>query len=216
MRSITASCICSLDPNAGANRDNLLFSGQLLPERNGGLAGTPSTHADQPFVTGVFRGYGPDGSGAAAAHRAASALLQAGEDLAFGASLWERLSPLCAETLTETGEPTGCAGAAAVFSEERLHLFSCGGCRAYLFRDRALFLLSPAEEAQPYSLDGVPLAGDRLLLCTATLAEALSAQQILEQCAGARSDAAALQQLLKLARSQGAGDSVTAVLLRIE
>ena len=216
MRSITASCICNVDPSAGMNRDNLLFAGQLLPERNGGLAGTPSTRAKPPFAVAVFRGYGPEGSGAAAAHRAAGALLETGAALTDGKPLAELLFPLCTETLTEAGAPVGCGAAAVFLSEDRLSLASCGDCRAYLFRDRSLFLLTPCPgpEAKPYTISGEPLAGDRLLLCTGTLAEALSAQQLLELCTGAASDPDALQQLLQQARTQGAGDSVTAVLLR--
>ena len=216
MRSITASCICNVDPVAGMNRDNLLFAGQLLPARNGGLAGTPGTRAQAPFAAAVFRGYGPENDAAAAAHRAASALLETGAALTAGSTLGELLFPLCAGTQTESGDPAGCSAAAAFLSEEGLSLASCGVCRAYLLRDRSLFLLTPAAgpEAPPYTISGVPAPGDRLLLCTGTLAETLSAQQLLELCAGAKSDGEALQQLLQKARDQGAKDSVTAVLLR--
>lgn len=218
MPNILASCICSADPSTGANRDNLLFAGQLLPERNGGLAGAPSTHVQPPLAAAVFRGYGPDSSGAAAAHRAACALRDAGEALAGGGTLPELLFPHCAETRNESGAPVGCSAAAVWLSEERLDLASCGVCRAYLLRDRSLFLLTPGAgpAAQPYTLSGTPLAGDRLLLCTDTLTDALSAQQLLELCANVKSDTDALQQLLRHARSQGAQGSVTALVLRFE
>lgn len=216
MPNILASCICSSDPSTGANRDNLLFAEQLLPERNGGLAGAPSTQLQVPFAVAVFHGYGPAAGGAHAAHKAANALRDAGAALASEGALAELLFPLCAERLDESGAPMGCSAAAVFFTGSRLHLASCGICRAYLLRDRSLFLLTPnaGPEAEPYSLSGVPLAGDRLLLCTGILAESLHAQQMLELLHDAKSDADALQQLLRQARSLGAQGSVTAIVLR--
>ena len=59
MIQLTTACVSSVDEAKG-NTSNLLFSGQILPERNGGLNGAPSVRLEPgaTCVAAVFDGKG--------------------------------------------------------------------------------------------------------------------------------------------------------------
>ena len=242
MIQLTNACVSSVDESRG-NSSNLLFSGQILPERNAGLNGAPSLKLEPgaACVAAVFDGAGE--GACKAAYQAASAFRGADsprtlEDLEV---LFAHIhSGLCALSAEREGEPLSTAAAAACVDGDQLALACLGGCRAYLLRERALYLLSrpgadtppqtppPAPDAgprlgledsaesasRPFTLKGTLLPGDQLLLCTGWLPAALDAREMLRTLAEAESPSAALQQLARRAGS-GRGD-VAAVLLKAE
>ena len=59
MIQLTTACVSSVDETRG-NTSNLLFSGQILPERNAGLNGAPSLKLEPgaACVAAVFDGNG--------------------------------------------------------------------------------------------------------------------------------------------------------------
>ena len=242
MIQLTTACVSSVDESRG-NSSNLLFSGQILPEHNAGLNGAPSLKLDPgaACVAAVFDGVGE--GACKAAYQAAGAFRAADvpqtlEDLeVLYAHIHSALRSLSAE---RGGEPLTTSAASACVSGDQLALACLGGCRAYLMRERALYLLSrpgadtapqtppPAPDAtprlgledsaetasRPFTLKGTLLPGDQLLLCTGWLPAALDAREMLRTLAGAETPSDALLQLARRAGS-GRGD-VAAVLLKAE
>jgi serine/threonine protein phosphatase PrpC len=239
MIQLTNACVSSVDETR-SNTSNLLFSGQILPERNAGLNGAPSLKlaAGAPCVAAVFDGAGDAANKAAylaaSAFRGAADTLRTTEDLE---SLFVRIhNDLRAATADRAGDALATAAAAACVDDGRLALASIGGCRAYLLRDRSLYLLSragadaspqaapPAPDDgpllgtdaanRPFTLRGALLPGDQVLLCTGWLPAALDAREMLRVMAESETPSNALQQLSRRAGS-GRGD-VAAVLLKVE
>ena len=228
MLIISASCICNSDGLKGVNQDNLLFSGQILPEVNGGLAGVPSAKfaQDKPFVAAVFDGQGSAGAKAACfaagAFRGVSDRLRSEQDLAA------LLSELHSEFSAKAPADTGVSAAAVLISGDRLYLSNFGSCRAYLRRGDGLYVLSRRESGtdflglsaldavRPYALSGRLQKGDTLLLCTDGLYAALDSTELLTQLSAPAADPDLLKNLLHKAASGGTADSVTAILLRFE
>ena len=225
MLCFTASCICNSKALQSANRDNLLFSGQILPEANGGLSGTPTAKFSQsaPFVAGVFDGRGS--AGARAACFAAGAFRAVADKLRSEQDLSALLKELHNEFIVKAPMDTGISAAAVTVRDDRLYLTNFGSCRVYLFRDRALYVLSRQESTTaflgdagvrsvgPYTLSGVLHSGDRLLLCTDGLWGVLKDTDILRSLASEPGTAATLQSLLQAATDHGTADSVTAITL---
>ena len=225
MLSFTASCICNSKALQSANQDNLLFSGQILPEVNGGLAGTPTAKFSQnaPFVAGVYDGRGS--AGARAACFAAGAFRAVADKLHSEQDLSALLKELHNEFTVKAPADTGISAAAIAIRDDRLCMANFGSCRVYLLRDRALYILSRQESTTaflgdagvrsvgPYTLSGVLHSGDRLLLGTDGLWGVLKDTDILRILASEPGSAAMLQSLLQAAKDHGAADSVTAVML---
>lgn len=227
MLTFTAGCVCNSEALQTANQDNLLFAGQILPETNGGLAGTPTAKFNQtaPFVAAVFNGQGRAGARAACfaagAFRGVAPKLHSEQDLAT------LLVELHDEFSAKAPEDTGVAALAISVSADRLCMANFGACRAYLFRDRALHLLSRKEsnavlgdpaltELRPYTISGALHSGDQLLLCTDGLYSVLDDPSILRILATESTVASFLQALLQTAWERGVSDTVTAILLRFD
>jgi len=94
MYQLTTACICAAADTTGGNLDNLLFAGQILPEKNGGLNGTPALKLDSdwPFVAAVFTGAGPAVAARKAAYAAAASLKASGEKPTSDETLREMLT----------------------------------------------------------------------------------------------------------------------------
>lgn len=228
MLTFTAGCICNSEALQTANPDNLLFSGQILPEANGGLAGTPTAKFTQgdPFVAAVFNGLGSAGARAACfaagAFRGTAAKLHTEQDLA---TLQKELH---AELAAKAPEDTGISALSISISRDRLSMANFGTCRAYLYRDQSLYLLSRKESStaflgntalhdlRPYAISGTLHSKDQLLLCTDGLYRILDDPAILRILATETTVAFALQSLLQHAKERGADDTVTAILLRFD
>ena len=239
MIQLTNACVSSVDEAKG-NTSNLLFSGQILPERNAGLNGAPSLKLEPGAgcVTAVFDGAGDAANKAAylaaGAFRAAADSLRGLDDLE---ALFSRIDAEVRAANAERESPCSVSAAAACVFDGQLALACIGGCRAYLLRDRALYLLSrpdaatppqsppPAPDAaprlggadsapKPFTVIGAILPGDQILLCTGWLPAALDAREMLRTLAEAETPSAALQQLSRRAGS-GRGD-IAAVLLSAE
>ena len=238
MIQLTTACVSSVDEVKG-NTSNLLFSGQILPERNAGLNGTPSVKLEPggTCLAAVFDGSGPAGRKAAylaaSGFRAAAAELHSPEDLdALYAKLHAEIAAAAAE---EFADPMSTAAVAAVVEGDRLALANLGSCRAYLMRDRSLYRLSraSAESAAqsvppfagegptlgaiavaPFTVKGTLLPGDQLLLCTGWLPSAVEEREIL--CALLECETVG-DSLLRLVKRAGSGNGdIAAVLLRVE
>ena len=215
MTQINAACL-STARTSGANADNLLFAEQILPEINGGLAGVPalSRSADEPLIAAVFDGTAADG--ARSAHYAAKAFHSTLEPLASGGAPGLLLDEI-GKRLAAAGAP---AVSAAAISLRNGHLLlaDTGFCRAYLYRGNAMYLLSrsTAPSDRAHTAGGVMHSGDRLLLCTDGLYEAMSEAEILRILSSDGSPAAVLTRLEQRAREKGAADSITAILLCAE
>ena len=237
MIQLINACVSSVDESRG-NSSNLLFSGQILPERNAGLNGAPSLQLEpgKGCVAAVFDGRGDDGHKAAylaaSAFRANAENLRTAEDLE---SLFAHIhGDLCAAASQDI-EPPATAAVAACVSGDQLALACLGGCRAYLMRDRALFLLSRAsaevtpqtappapddgpllgvDSVKPFTVRGALLPGDQLLLCTGWLPVALDAREMLRILVEAETPSNALQQLSR--RAGNSRGDVAAVLLKAE
>ena len=238
MIQLTTACVSSVDESRG-NSSNLLFSGQILPERNGGLNGAPSLKLEPgaPCVTGVFDGSGiaPNKAAyiAAAAFRSAAERLRSVEDLD---TLYAQIhNDLCAASAAGDDLHLSASAVSACVDGDRLALACLGACRAYLLRDKSLYLLTresadaapqaapPATDAGPkLGLDAIPpftvkgtlLPGDQLLLCTGWLPAALDARELLRTMLESEAPGAALQQLARRAGDRR-GD-IAAVLLKAE
>ncbi len=235
MIQLTTACVSSVDETKG-NTSNLLFSGQILPERNAGLNGAPTLKLEPgaACVAAVFDGVG-DGRAAylaASAFRGAADSLRRVEDLD---AIFARLHNEIADAAQED-RPLAAAAVAACVEDDRLALACLGACRAYLMRGQALYLLTrecadaapqaapPAPGkgrmlgadagAKPFTVKGALQPGDQLLLCTGWLCAALDAREMLRILAESESPSAALQQLARRAGS-GRGD-IAAVLLKAE
>ena len=236
MIQLTNACVSSVDEAKG-NTSNLLFSGQILPERNAGLTGAPSLKPEPGTVcvAAVFDGRGDDGRKAAylaaAAFRAADEL-HSPEDLE---TLYMKIHNDIAAAAAEDGAPMAAAAVSAVVEGDRLSLANLGSCRAYLMRDRALYRLSRAsadtasqtppplpgdgpalgsDAVPPFTVKGTLLPDDQLLLCTGWLSAAVDEREILLSLLESAAPGDALQRLVKRAGS-GNGD-IAAVLLKAE
>ena len=86
--------------------------------------------------------------------------------------------------------------------------------RTYPGRNLITRALGPDPEAPSDSYEAVLEAGDCLLLCTDGLIETATDQEMAAAVLEAEDGGACLERLLELARSRGAPDNVTAVLLR--
>ncbi len=75
-------------------------------------------------------------------------------------------------------------------------------------------VLGPESDAPSDSYSLRLLAGDYLLLCTDGLVDTVSSREIEREILGGNDDNTCLTRLLELAKSNGAADNVTAVLLR--
>ena len=237
MIQLITACVSSVDEARG-NSSNLLFSGQILPERNAGLNGAPSLQLEpgKGCVAAVFDGRGSEGSKAAylaaSAFRANAENLRTAEDLE---SLFAHIHGDLRAAAPQDAEPPATAAAAACVSGDRLALACLGGCRAYLMRDRALYLLSRAsaevtpqtapcapddgpllgaDAVKPFTVRGALLPGDQLLLCTGWLPVALDAREMLRILAEAETPSGALQKLSR--RAGNSRGDVAAVLLKAE
>ena len=238
MIQLTTACVSSVDETKG-NTGNLLFAGQILPERNAGLNGAPSVKLEPgaACVAAVFDGKGKAGRKAAylaaSGFRAAGAGLHGTEDLeALYAKLHTDIAAAAAE---EFADPMSAAAVSAVVDGDRLALACLGACRAYLMRDKALYRLSRASaesSAQsapplagegptlgenavaPFTVKGTLLPGDQLLLCTGWLCAAVAEREILDALLECEAAGAALQRLAK--RAGSADGDVAAVLLKAE
>ncbi len=238
MIQLTTACVSSVDEAKG-NTSNLLFSGQILPERNAGLNGAPSVRLEPgaACVTAVLDGRGADGRKAAylsaGAFRAAAAELHGTEDLE---TLYTKIhNDIAAAAAAEDAQPMSSAAAAVVVEGDRLSLANLGSCRIYLMRDRALYRLSRAsadaasqappplpaggtalgsDAVPPFTVKGTLLPGDQLLLCTGWLCSAVAEREILQTLTEYASPSDALLRLSALAG--GSGGDVAAVLLKAE
>jgi len=222
MFQIIASCICNAKPEAGGNRDNLLFAGQILPEANAGLEGTPElkVKSDSVVTAAVFSGFGSNGI--PASYYAASCFHAA--ELHSGKDLETLMGDIHQELAVKAAHDSGCSAAAVCVFDDRLCISNLGNCRVYLLRGKSLYLLSRHREGAflgaanssdwPYLLSGKPQPGDQLLLCSRGFSDALTEQAILKQLSAADTGANALQQLLAQAGPKRTQDSFTAVLLR--
>ncbi len=239
MIQLITACVSSVDEAKG-NTSNLLFSGQILPERNAGLNGAPSLKLEPgaSCVTAVFDGRGAAGRKAAylaaSAFRTAAAELHSPEDLeTFCTKLHNDIA--AAAAAEEDAEPMSAVAVAAVVEGDRLSLANLGSCRAYLLRDRALYRLTRAsadsasqappplpgdgpalgsDAVPPFTVKGTLLPGDQLILCTGWLCAAVSERDILHALAESAAPGEALQLLVRQAGS-GNGD-IAAVLLKAE
>ncbi len=236
MIQLTTACASSVD-EANGNTSNLLFSGQILPERNAGLNGAPSVRLEPGAAcfTAVFDGRGPAGRKAAylaaGAFRAAAGETRSAEDME---SLYRRVHSDIAAA-SEDAEPMGASAVAAVVEGDRIALANLGSCRAYLLRDNALYRLSrvsadaasqsapplPGEgpvlgedAVSPFTVKGTLLPDDQLLLCTGWLCSAVSERDILYALLESPSPGEALLRLTKNG-GNGSGD-LAAVLLKAE
>jgi len=238
MIQLTTACVSSVDETRG-NTSNLLFSGQILPERNAGLNGTPTLQLEPGArcVAAVFDGFGSNAR--KAAYHAAAAFRSAGDipaalsDLeSLFSSIHTELSAAAQEPVAEA--PMAASAVAAAVDGDRLCLVSIGSCRAYLMRDKALYLLTRSgadavcpsqptpeegpwlgsDEAAPYTLSGPIRAGDRLLLCTGWLCAAVAPKEMLRAIAEAASPGEALQRIVGTAA--GAPGDKAAILLSAE
>jgi len=239
MIQLTTACVSSVDEARG-NTSNLLFSGQILPERNAGLNGAPSVRpeAGGTCVAAVFDGKGATGRKAAylaaGVVRSAAAEIHSAEDLE---ALYARIHGDITAAVAEDADalPMSTAAVTALVEGDRLSLANLGACRAYLMRDRALYRLSRAsaeaatqalppqpgegpalgeDAAAPFTVKGTLLPGDQLLLCTGWLCAALDEREILQILldSSAPSDA-----LLRLTKRAGSGDGdMAAILLRAD
>lgn len=206
MLQLSASCICNAEAQPGINQDNLLFAGQLLPEKNGGLSGTPTLKLpqDQHFVAAVLDGSARGGE--AAAHAAAAALRDAADAVTNEAALAAQLS-----------RAEGCAAACICVRGDRLYLADRDDCRAYLLRERSLYLLSAQQPGQEvHTASGLLRAGDALLLCSDGVWRILTPDAILTLLSQTANTRDAIQLLLKQVRAAGGKDTVTAVMLRAD
>lgn len=237
MIQLTAACVSSVDEDK-ENTSNLLFSGQILPERNAGLNGAPSVRLDAgaACVAAVFDGKGPAGRKAAyiaaGAFRSAGADVHSSEDLE---ALYTKIHNDIAAAAAEGTESMATAAVAAAVDGDRLSLANLGSCRAYLLRDRALYRLSRAsadaasqsapplpgegpllgdEVIPPFTVKGTLLPDDQLLLCTGWLCSAVSERDILYVLLESPAPGDALQRLVKRA-GRGNGD-IAAVLLKAD
>ena len=238
MIQLTTACVSSVDETKG-NTSNLLFTGQILPERNAGLNGAPSVKPEPGAhcVAAVFDGRGSAGRKAAylaaGAFRAAAAELHGTEDLeALYAKTHADIAAAAAE---EFADPMAAAAVAVVVDGDRLALANLGACRAYLLRDKALYRLSRAgadspsqsappfpgegpamgeQAAAPFTLQGTLLPGDQLLLCTGWLCASVEEREILMALLENDAPGDALLRLTKRAGS-GNGD-IAAILLKAE
>jgi serine/threonine protein phosphatase PrpC len=236
MIQLTTACVSSVDETRG-NTSNLLFSGQILPERNAGLNGAPSLKLEPgaACVAAVFDGNGATAREAAylaaSAFRSASDKLRSLDDLE---ALYAKIAGDIAVPSTKDATLATSAVAACV-DGDKLALACLGSCRAYLLRGRNLYLLSresaaaapedappaPGEGAalgktdvKPFTVKGTMLPDDQLLLCTGWLCAALDTREILRVLYEGETPSAALQLLARRAGS-GRGD-IAAVLLRAE
>ena len=237
MIQLINACVSSVDESRG-NSSNLLFSGQILPERNAGLNGAPSLQLEpgKGCVAAVFDGRGDEGSKAAyvaaSAFRANAENLRTAEDLE---SLFAHIHGDLRAAVPQDAEAPATAAVAACVNGDRLVLACLGGCRAYLVRDRALYLLSRAsaevppqtappapddgpllgdQSVKPFTVRGALLPGDQLLLCTGWLPVALDAREMLRILVEAETPASALQQLSR--RAGNSRGDIAAVLLKAE
>ena len=239
MIQLTTACVSSVDEAKG-NTSNLLFSGQILPERNAGLNGAPSLKLEPGAVclAAVFDGKGS--AGRKAAYLAAGAFRSAGSEL-HGVEDLEALystiqGDISAAAAEEGAEPMATAAVAALVEGDRLSLANLGACRAYLLRDHALYRLSRASAdsssqsvppfpgegpalgeaaaAAPFTVKGTLLPADQLLLCTGWLCSAVDEREILHALLENETAGDALLRLVKRAGS-GNGD-ISAVLIRAQ
>jgi len=236
MIQLTTSCASSVDEGKG-NTSNLLFSGQILPERNAGLNGAPSLKLEPgaACVAAVFDGRGSRAGKAAymaaSAFRATADRLRTVKDLE---ALYAKIhGDMVAASSSEA--PLSAGAVAACVDGNMLSLASLGDCRVYLMRDRKLYMLSresaeAAPEAapcapgtgdalggsgaKPFTVKGALQPGDQLLLCTGWLCAALDAREILRTLDESATPSSALQQLARRAGARR-GD-IAAVLLKAD
>lgn len=238
MIQLTTACASSVNEAKG-NTSNLLFSGQILPERNAGLNGAPSMRLEPgaACVAAVFDGVGLAANKAAylaaGAFRSTAGTLRTTEDLE---SLYSRIhNDICAASAAQDGLPLSAGAVSACVDGDRLALACLGSCRAYLVRGKALYLLSRAsadaapqsipplpgegpalgaDAVPPFTVKGTLEPGDQLLLCTGWLCAALDSREILRVLLESETPSAALQLLSRRAGS-GRGD-IAVVLLKAD
>lgn len=242
MFQLSVACVCNTSQNDTGNKDNLLFSGQILPETNGGLNGAPSIRVDQnqPFLAAVFTGAENASAGEKAAYIAASAFRSAGSSI-------RNITDLESQFLfinTQIGQQArdfslganGTYALAACVTGSSLSLANLGACRAYLYRNRKLYLLSQEsaegthkpettvpylglpEEAyvRPCCISGKIESGDQLLLCTPGLYDRMDELTLLKIIAEGSSPSASLEQINANAVRRTGSGSLTAILMRFD
>ena len=214
MSQISAACISSV-MRSGSSPDNLIFAGQILPEFNSGLPGTPELlHSDGSCLTAaVFSG---GAGGERRAYYAANAFRSSLETLGRG-GMPDALLREIGKRLADAGEAP-VSSAAVCINGLRLRLADTDGCRAYLLRAQALYLLSQggAADGRPHGAAGALLPGDRLLLCTDSFSAPLPDPELLRLLSAEGTPAEALRRAAEQARAAGCTDSLTAVLLFVE
>ena len=226
MEQITAACICDVGACKDGNKTNLLFAGQILPEKNGGLAGIPvvKTDSDSPFTAAVFDGSAGGRGGGKAAYIAARGFRDARSELDVGPALESLLRRIHGEIGRQAGS-AGTAAAALCIRGDRLSLADLGGCRVYLLRDSVLYLLSrpdgspsaclglPPGEPPLHTAGGRLHAGDRLLLYTRELPPQLTEQALLALLCDAAAPSDALGRLAQQVRAGTSDTVITALAL---
>ena len=148
---------------------------------------------------------------------------------------------ICAKAEQLRVNDMGTTAAAVCLRDDQLQLVNLGDSRIYLYRNRRLYRLSEdhtnyamleklgiknrkPELTQylgmsreivlaPYKSKVKLLPGDKLLLCTDGLYEALEELTFLRAVRDAGEPEDALRLLLQLAREQGAKDNITAILI---
>ena len=237
MIQLFTACVSSVD-EAGENTSNLLFSGQILPERNAGLNGAPSLKLDPGAicVAAVFDGRGA--AGRRAAYLAASAFRAAGTDLHSTEdleALYTGIHNEIAAAAAEGASPMSASAVSACVAGDRLYLANLGSCRAYLLRDKSLYRLSRAsadaasqsvpplpgegptlgtDVIPPFTVKGTLQASDQLLLCTGWLCSAVAEREILHILLDSDMPGDALQRLA--ARAGRCSGDIAAVLMKAE
>lgn len=242
MFQLSVACVCNTSQNDAGNKDNLLFSGQILPETNGGLNGAPSIRVDQnqPFLAAVFTGSEQSSAGEKASYIAASAFRSAGNSIRNTADLESQFRFINTQIGQQARDfnlgTNGTYALAACVTDSIISLANLGACRAYLYRNRKLYLLSKEsakltdstdtvvpylglpEDAyiSPYCVSGKIEAGDQLLLCTPGLYNRMDELTLLKIIAEGNVPSSSLEQInANAARRTGAG-SLTAILMRFD
>jgi len=233
MLQITAACVCDAGSFKDNSRINLLYAGQILPEKNGGLPSIPyvKTDSHSPFTAAVCDGSASPVCGEHAAYLAAGAFRAFAQQISgvedMKALLLRAHGDIVAAA-AEQGASISASAAAVCVRDDTLILTDTGDCRIYLQRDRSLYLLtSPSpdtspflgtsdEVLRPHTVVGPMRSGDKLLLCTRTLPDYAAEHDILRILASSLSPTATLGQLVLQVRTKSAGAPVTATLIHLE
>ena len=233
MLQITAACVCDAGSFKDNSRINLLYAGQILPEKNGGLPSIPCVKTDSltPFTAAVCDGSASPAFGERAAYLAAGAFRAFAQQISgvedIKALLLRAHGDIAAASAAQNAAMTASAAALSI-RDDTLILTDTGDCRIYLQRDKSLYLLTtpspdvspflgtPNEFLRPHTVAGPVRSGDRLLLCTRTLPDHADEHDILRILASSLSPTATLGQLVLQVRTKSAGAPVTATLIHLD